>query len=87
MKSFEYTVNDPIGIHASPAGLLVKEIKKYAGDHTITIGKDGKSTNGVKLMAIMAMSIKQGDVATVTVDGPDEENVATALEAYMKANL
>ena len=25
MKSFEYTITDPVGIHARPAGLLVKE--------------------------------------------------------------
>ena len=27
MKSFEYTVKDELGIHARPAGLLVKEAK------------------------------------------------------------
>ena len=25
MKSFEYTITDPVGIHARPAGVLVKE--------------------------------------------------------------
>ena len=25
MKSFEYTITDPVGIHARPAGILVKE--------------------------------------------------------------
>ena len=29
MKSFEYTVKDELGIHARPAGMLVKEAKKY----------------------------------------------------------
>ena len=41
MKSFNYTVKDEVGIHARPAGLLVKEVKKYASKVTIT--KDGKS--------------------------------------------
>lgn len=27
MKNFEYTVKDELGIHARPAGLLVKEAK------------------------------------------------------------
>ena len=27
MKSFEYTITDPVGIHARPAGVLVKKIK------------------------------------------------------------
>ena len=29
MKSFEYTVKDPVGIHARPAGMLSREGKKY----------------------------------------------------------
>ncbi|MBQ2050051.1 MAG: HPr family phosphocarrier protein [Spirochaetales bacterium] len=37
MKTFEYTITDPVGIHARPAGILVKEIKKYAS--TVTISK------------------------------------------------
>lgn len=28
MKTFEYTITDPVGIHARPAGMLVKEAKK-----------------------------------------------------------
>ena len=28
MKEFKYTITDPVGIHARPAGLLVKEVKK-----------------------------------------------------------
>ena len=32
MKSFKYVVTDPVGIHARPAGNLVKEIKKYDSD-------------------------------------------------------
>ena len=27
MKSFEYTIKDELGIHARPAGMLVKEAK------------------------------------------------------------
>ena len=29
MKSFNYTITDPVGLHARPAGMLVKEVKNY----------------------------------------------------------
>lgn len=29
MKSFEYTIKDELGIHARPAGMLVKEAKNF----------------------------------------------------------
>ena len=86
MKTFEYTITDPVGIHARPAGLLVKEIKSFAGS-AVTITKGEKSVNALKLMALMQMGIKQGDTVTVSVDGGDEAAVAAALENFFKANL
>ena len=56
MKQFTYTITDPVGIHARPAGLLVKAIK--ALDSSVTIAKaDGKSAVGTKLMALMGLGI------------------------------
>ena len=85
MKSFEYTITDPVGIHARPAGVLVKEIKKYAS--TVPVNKGEKSVNALKLMALMGMGIKQGDTIRVDVEGADEENAAAEIEAFFKANL
>lgn len=85
MKEFTYTIQEKVGIHARPAGLLVKEVKKYQS--TVTIIKDDKSVNAVKLMALMGMGIKCGDTVTVRVEGPDEDNAAAALEAFFKEHL
>lgn len=85
MRSFNFTVTDPVGIHARPAGLLVKQVKNYAS--AVTIEKDGKSVNALKLMALMGLCVKQGNTITVTVDGADEETAAAELEAWMKENL
>lgn len=85
MKQFEYTIQEPVGIHARPAGLLTKEAKKFQS--TITVAKDGKEVNVLKLMALMGMGIKCGDTVTVKVDGPDEETAAPAMEEFFKAHL
>lgn len=85
MKSFEYTITDPVGIHARPAGLLVKEAKSY--DAVITITKDGKSAEAKKLMALMSLGVRQGDTVTVSVEGGDEEANAAKLEDFFKNNL
>ena len=42
MKQFQFTVQDPLGIHARPAGLLAKLAKGYS-DTVITITKDGNT--------------------------------------------
>ena len=66
MKQFQFVITDPIGIHARPAGLLVKAAK--ALDSTVTVEKvGGKSTVATKLMAVMGLGVKGGDTVTVTV--------------------
>ena len=86
MKSFDYVITDPVGIHARPAGILVKEVKNYK-DSTVTLTKGDKSVNLLKLMALMQMGIKQGDTVTVSVEGGDEEAVCAKIEEFFKANL
>ena len=85
MKTFEYTITDPVGIHARPAGNLSKEAKKY--DSVITITKDGKSAEAKKLMALMSLGVKQGETVTVSIEGGDEERVAAEMEEFFKNNL
>lgn len=83
MKSFDYTITDPVGIHARPAGILVKEIKNYAGV-AVSVTKGDKTVNALKLMALMGMGIKQGDTVTVSVEGENEEDVAAKIEEFFK---
>ena len=85
MKTFEYTIKDELGIHARPAGLLVKEAKKFASECTIT--KDGKTKKLTQLMMLMSLGVKQGDVVTVTAEGADEEAAAAALKEFFENNL
>nr|WP_295282692.1 HPr family phosphocarrier protein [uncultured Blautia sp.] len=85
MKSFEYTINDELGIHARPAGLLAKEAKKFESECTIT--KDGKTKKLSQLMMLMSLGVKQGDTVTVAADGADEDTAIAELKAFFEANL
>ena len=85
MKQFEYTINDPLGIHARPAGMLVKEAKQFASECTIT--KNGTTVKAGQLMKLMSLGVKQGDVVTVAANGADEDGAIAALKAFFEANL
>lgn len=85
MKTFTYIITDPVGLHARPAGMLVKEVKKY--ESKVTIKKEGKSSDATKLMMLMGLGIKCGDEITVEVSGADEETASVELEAFFQANL
>ena len=64
MKTFQYVIKDEVGIHARPAGLLVKEVKKYQSK--VTIEGNGKKSDAGKLMAVMGMGIKKDMEVTVS---------------------
>ena len=86
MKEFKYTITDPVGIHARPAGILVKEVKKYASSFTI-ISPEGKEANLTKLLAVMGLGIKQGQEVTIRSEGEDEAAAAEAIEKFFKENF
>ena len=85
MLSFHYTITDEAGLHARPAGLLVKEAKKY--DSKIVIKKDTKAVEATKLMAVMGLGVKCGQTVDVSVEGADEEIACEAVKTFFEANL
>ena len=85
MKQFQYTIKDALGVHARPAGLLVKLAKQYTS--TITIEKNGKTCDLRKLMALMGMGVKQGETVTIKVEGADEDAAAEAIQKFLSENV
>nr|WP_297872700.1 HPr family phosphocarrier protein [uncultured Blautia sp.] len=85
MKKYEYTIKDEVGIHARPAGLLVKEAKKY--ESKIVLLANGKSAEAAKLMAVMSLGVKCGQTVEVEIEGSDEEAAYEGMKAFFEANL
>ncbi len=85
MKEFQYTIKDELGVHARPAGLLVKLAKKYASK--VTLEKNGKTCDMRKLMAVMSLGIKQGETITVRVEGEDETVAADEIATFLSENV
>ncbi len=85
MKTFCYEIKDEIGIHARPAGLLVKEAKKYSSKIVVNI--NGKSAEATKLMAIMSLGVKNGQMIEVTVEGADEDVAYEGMKVFFEQNL
>lgn len=84
MKSFDYTIQDPVGMHARPAGRLAREA---AATHSaVTVVKGEKKADTRRLMALMGLGIRQGDAIRVEVEGPDEEQAAAALKRFLAEN-
>lgn len=85
MKEFSYVINDPLGIHARPAGLLVKKASTFKSN--ITMLKGEKSADLKRIFGIMGLGVKQGEEITIKITGEDEEEAFAAIEEFIKANL
>ncbi len=85
MREFSYTVTDPVGLHARPAGLLAKQAKGYESEIKLSVGE--KSADGKRLLALMGLGVKCGDTVKITVSGSDEERAAAELERYFQEHL
>lgn len=86
MTSFQYTITEEVGLHARPAGQLVKQAQGHP-DHNITISKADKAADAKRLFAVIGLAVRKGDEVTFTVEGPQEEEVARELQAFCGQNL
>ena len=78
MKEFKYVITDPEGIHARPAGILVKQAAGY--ESAIKIAKGEKSADAKRIFGVMGLGVKTGEEVTVSAEGADEDGVRSFLQ-------
>ena len=85
MQEFTFTVKDPSGIHARPAGILVKEASKYKSD--ITVKHNDKVADAKRIFSVMGIGAKCGDILTITINGEDEIDAKANIENLLMEYL
>ena len=82
MAEFLYTITDELGLHARPAGILVKKVRELGEGVTLTKGEI--TVDASKLFAIMGLGIKCGE--TVSVAAENDKTLAE-LKKFFEENL
>jgi phosphocarrier protein len=85
MKQFEYVVQEPVGIHARPASMLVKAAAGYKSN--ITIFRNESKADVKRLLSLMALGVKCSEKVRFVIEGEDEDTAAKELEIFCKENL
>lgn len=85
MKEFTYVITEEEGIHARPAGILVKEVKNY--ESSVTLLKGEKKADLKKLLAVMSLGVKKGEEVTVRVEGSDEDSAVEEIKQFFTQYL
>lgn len=87
MTRFQYTIQDKIGLHARPVGLVAKVVAQFQ-DARITISCGDQIADAKRIFAMMALQARQGDTITVSIDGKDEQQIANAIRnVFVSENL
>nr|WP_319488927.1 HPr family phosphocarrier protein [uncultured Caproiciproducens sp.] len=85
MSSFVYLVQEPMGLHARPVGMLVKQLKNYACDIQVICGK--RQADAKRLFAVMGMAVKCGETVTVVFTGEDEQEAYKETKIFFEKNF
>jgi len=85
MKELRYVIQDELGIHARPAGLLVKKCGGFSCD--IRIGRPDKMVDAKRVIGVMSLGMKCGNELLLTFDGTDEEQAVVEVETFLRGNL
>ena len=80
MKQFTYSIEDPNGMHARPAGALATFAKRFQSDVRVRAGE--KEVDGKRLLALMSLGAIHGTELTFVITGEDEETAAAELERF-----
>ena len=83
MKEFKYVVTDAEGIHARPAGILVKAIAKKTSDIKIKKAGDTREVNAKSIMGMMSLALLNGEEILVDAEGADEAEAVAAIEEFL----
>ena len=85
MNRVVVTLNNPTGLHARPATLVVKESGRFKS--RITIKKGDKISDSKRIMEVLALDAQKGDRIEIIAEGPDENEALEAMKRLIENNF
>lgn len=86
MKGFSYTIKNPEGLHARPAGLIIKTASGFGSTIDLSCKSKKASLKG-GIFALMGLGLRCGDAIEVRIDGPDEDAALASLKKLIEELL
>lgn len=84
MLSSKVTLNAPTGLHARPAGDLVKLAKSFEGTE-VKIDNGTRCVNAASMLSVLSLGIKSGTELTVSASGPSEAQALKAVCDFLES--
>jgi phosphocarrier protein FPr len=85
MKEIELVIENPTGLHARPAKVLVNLAKQFRSDIRLCLGE--KKANAKSMVSVLTLGAVRGSQITVQVSGEDEDKAVAEIEAAFRSGL
>ncbi len=84
MVEWEYTLQDPEGLHARPVSKLVMKALKFSSDIRVSLYQN--SADAKNILELMALGACRNDTFRVKALGADEEEALEAVKTVLMQN-
>jgi phosphotransferase system HPr (HPr) family protein len=86
MQTFTATVRNRVGLHARPAAVFVKTAGRFQSEITVCNATTGsRGVNAKSILLVLSLGAEKGHAITVTTNGTDEVEAASALQDSIAA--
>jgi phosphotransferase system HPr (HPr) family protein len=84
MIAKKLTIGAQDGLHARPAGDLVKLVKSFPGTQ-VTMSTEARTVNASSILSILSLALKKGTEVEIKADGPDEDKALVEVIRFLES--
>jgi phosphotransferase system HPr (HPr) family protein len=84
MIAKKLTIGAQDGLHARPAGDLVKLVKSFPGTQ-VTMSTEVRTVNASSILSILSLALKKGTEVEIKADGPDEDKALAEVIRFLES--
>jgi phosphocarrier protein len=81
----EFIVTSPMGFHARPAAVFVKEAGNFKCE--VVVKTKGKEISAKSMLGVLSLGLQSGQELTLQIDGPDEAEAMARFEKFFAEEL
>ena len=86
MAAKKVKINNPLGLHARPAALVVQQASGFKAETFLS--REGVArVNGKSVMGVMTLAAEQGSEITIEAEGEDAEEAVEVLAKLLQSNF
>lgn len=85
MIAKEFTVTSPMGFHARPAAVFVKEAGNFKSE--VVVKTKGKEISAKSMLGVLSLGLQSGQTLTLEINGPDEAEAIARFEKFFAEEL